>query len=538
MIPMKTNLKPVIFCILLKILCFDVVFAQETLNLDTSIHSKLSDQQINILKQVVIKNETFKKDFRASFTQKQKEIFKNPRLNPAEKQKQFLASLTDKQVSVIKSNGAEIKNLKAMFHATVPPAWIDLIVRGTKPLETTDKRPRFYSTDPYNQHGRMTYNAMSQFIDNKGRYVLGYLDSGASDYLRVSETDYGFYKTYGGWAINGNVATDNTGDHIDYFVDLYGSRAESQNHHSLRDGEQSAFQACMNIKGDMRWAIQLATSEYNNKNYAYWVYTLGHVTHTIQDSFAPAHTTRSWTSPYQLEDICTIHTSVSGACRHPEGWSIEADDADDNPEWEARAVSATEDFLYDAIFDAAVHHSPSVGAFRSYGWIDKTFFCSPLAQSNEIETYPTNWPYEIKGYGGQCLDVMWGDFNRARLLNQPVWMWKCNNGPAQHWYLEDKRIVIDKDLCLTAGNGVGGAGATQLTVSSCYDGPYVDNKKSQEWFLMSNGEIRHQGGMCLDVAGAGTNDGTPVQLWPCYGGDNQKWRVYSQPPHPPPIPTN
>lgn len=30
-------------------------------------------------------------------------------------------------------------------------------------------------------------------------------------------------------------------------------------------------------------------------------------------------------------------------------------------------------------------------------------------------------------------------------------------------------------------------------------------------------------GKCLDVTGNGTADGTPVQLWDCFGGGNQRW---------------
>jgi len=30
-------------------------------------------------------------------------------------------------------------------------------------------------------------------------------------------------------------------------------------------------------------------------------------------------------------------------------------------------------------------------------------------------------------------------------------------------------------------------------------------------------------GLCLDVTGAGTANGTAVQIWTCNGGTNQKW---------------
>ena len=34
-----------------------------------------------------------------------------------------------------------------------------------------------------------------------------------------------------------------------------------------------------------------------------------------------------------------------------------------------------------------------------------------------------------------------------------------------------------------------------------------------------------QSGLCLDVNGAGTANGTKVQLWTCNGGSNQQWAL-------------
>ena len=38
-------------------------------------------------------------------------------------------------------------------------------------------------------------------------------------------------------------------------------------------------------------------------------------------------------------------------------------------------------------------------------------------------------------------------------------------------------------------------------------------------------EIRGIAGKCLDVSGGGSDDGTPIILWPCHGGANQRWGV-------------
>jgi hypothetical protein len=47
---------------------------------------------------------------------------------------------------------------------------------------------------------------------------------------------------------------------------------------------------------------------------------------------------------------------------------------------------------------------------------------------------------------------------------------------------------------------------------------------NQQWTVGANGTITGvQSGLCLDVSGAGTANGTKVQLWTCTGGGNQQW---------------
>jgi hypothetical protein len=56
---------------------------------------------------------------------------------------------------------------------------------------------------------------------------------------------------------------------------------------------------------------------------------------------------------------------------------------------------------------------------------------------------------------------------------------------------------------------------------------------NQQWRLNSDGTITGvQSGLCLDVTGARTANGTLVQLWTCSGGSNQKWSGPSSSPAP------
>ena len=70
--------------------------------------------------------------------------------------------------------------------------------------------------------------------------------------------------------------------------------------------------------------------------------------------------------------------------------------------------------------------------------------------------------------------------------------------------------------------GASTANGTPVQVWDCVD---VAN---QDWTLYSNGEIRGYGGNCLDVRGPSTADGTPVQIWDCVGVANQKWAFNSK----------
>jgi hypothetical protein len=47
-----------------------------------------------------------------------------------------------------------------------------------------------------------------------------------------------------------------------------------------------------------------------------------------------------------------------------------------------------------------------------------------------------------------------------------------------------------------------------------------------QWQLNANGTITGvQSGLCVDVSGQGTANGTKVQLWTCNGGSNQQWSL-------------
>ncbi|MEU6063802.1 family 16 glycosylhydrolase [Streptomyces sp. NPDC047082] len=68
---------------------------------------------------------------------------------------------------------------------------------------------------------------------------------------------------------------------------------------------------------------------------------------------------------------------------------------------------------------------------------------------------------------------------------------------------------------------VAGANSANGTPVQLYD---CNGTGAQKWTVGSDGTLRALG-KCLDVAGNGTADGSTVQLWDCTGGPNQKWAV-------------
>jgi alpha-galactosidase len=53
---------------------------------------------------------------------------------------------------------------------------------------------------------------------------------------------------------------------------------------------------------------------------------------------------------------------------------------------------------------------------------------------------------------------------------------------------------------------------------------WTNGAANQQWSLRSDGTISNtQSGLCLDVSGRATANGTPVILWTCTAAANQLW---------------
>lgn len=123
-----------------------------------------------------------------------------------------------------------------------------------------------------------------------------------------------------------------------------------------------------------------------------------------------------------------------------------------------------------------------------------------------------------------CLDVTYGTTSPGA----PIIAYPCHGRVNQQWtrtpdgpstgvitvYSGSQKMCLDTDQHGT-GNG------TRVIVSTCTGTP-TSPSTSQEWIFYTDGTIRQkQTGRCLDK----DVNSDKVQLWDCWGGDNQKWRI-------------
>ena len=195
----------------------------------------------------------------------------------------------------------------------------------------------WYSTDPYDQHGWMTYEASR--------------DASGLGISWQCEEEVGIGGLLGGeWDYTGqlcdtNVWTDDTQAHSEFFYGLYDAEnAESRRLHSMRQGAEPAMTACAVMVANVFRATRVGLQR-RSAGWSTWQRPIGTVTHTIQDSFAPAHARRISSEPGRFTDLCSIHESVADACRHTDDVLDSSDDADDNPFWRDQAVEVTADYL-------------------------------------------------------------------------------------------------------------------------------------------------------------------------------------------------
>ncbi|GGM81909.1 alpha-galactosidase [Dactylosporangium sucinum] len=117
----------------------------------------------------------------------------------------------------------------------------------------------------------------------------------------------------------------------------------------------------------------------------------------------------------------------------------------------------------------------------------------------------------VSAASGRCLDVPnSGTANGT----QPV-IWDCHGAANQRWTVSGQTIqalgkCLDAPLNATAG--------AKAQLWDCNGGA------NQRWNLGADGTVSNaQSGLCLDVNGNNTANGTTVILWSCTAAANQRW---------------
>jgi lysophospholipase L1-like esterase len=112
---------------------------------------------------------------------------------------------------------------------------------------------------------------------------------------------------------------------------------------------------------------------------------------------------------------------------------------------------------------------------------------------------------------GRCLDVPNSSTANG---TQPI-IWDCSGAANQRWTLSGQTLQ-SLGKCLDSPTNATAGAKAQLW--DCHGGA------NQRWNLNSNGTISNaQSGLCLDVNGNATANGTQVVLWTCTAAANQQW---------------
>ncbi|WP_436531536.1 RICIN domain-containing protein [Actinoplanes sp. HUAS TT8] len=112
---------------------------------------------------------------------------------------------------------------------------------------------------------------------------------------------------------------------------------------------------------------------------------------------------------------------------------------------------------------------------------------------------------------GRCLDVPGSSTTNG---TQPI-IWDCSGGTNQRWAY-DGQTLQSMGKCLDSPTGAVAGSKAQLWDCS--------GAANQRWTFTSGSTIRNaQSGLCLDVTGNATANGTAVVLWTCTGASNQLW---------------
>lgn len=180
---------------------------------------------------------------------------------------------------------------------------------------------------------------------------------------------------------------------------------------------------------------------------------------------------------------------------------------------------------------------PSPAGQQLYGAYDIDSVMSYCGRpDNDITTWdPQLSPGDIaavqRAYGrrvaGQMVNARGADMMAHNFQAGPgVFIWDGDEAFGQRWHYDFFRQAFKtlgtggNTVCLDTFNAPPGS---QLLAGTCFFDSY-------QRFPLEDVYLRGYGGLCLDVPGGNTANGTTVQVWQCgaLGGGNQRWSIDTQ----------
>lgn len=125
----------------------------------------------------------------------------------------------------------------------------------------------------------------------------------------------------------------------------------------------------------------------------------------------------------------------------------------------------------------------------------------------------------VSGMGGKCLNAAYGTRQGAQMIG-----YSCGTGAANeiYWFNgnpDGSWRITQANYCLDIRGGLGRAG-DPVDLWPCNGGA------NQKWRYV-NHQLVGQNGLCLDLSGgtawSPSRGNQPAIVWPCNGGPNQKW---------------
>jgi beta-glucosidase len=201
---------------------------------------------------------------------------------------------------------------------------------------------------------------------------------------------------------------------------------------------------------------------------------------------------------------------------------------------DGNGARASASFTWTVVPAAALPATPLVG----YNGLCLDLSGDSNANGSAVDVYTCNgtngqeWTEEANGSvqaNGNCLDVTSGGTVSGTLVE----LYTCNGSGAQVWQPQSDGALLNPQsgLCLTDPGSSTNPG-TQTQIQAC-NGASDQVWKSPAGTTSGGGGTTGTGavtgyqGLCLDVNGANTANGTKVDIYTCNGTNAQQWTVES-----------